>query len=93
MARAFQTILKEFNGNKKSAYKLEKITSKGIYCNAYFRNKNSFFVLLKYIFHLTVNNRKRKEKFNEYDSKLMEDYSRYQKQVLINIIAILMYLK
>jgi len=34
-AKAFQRILKGFDGNKKSAYRLEKITSRAVYCKVY----------------------------------------------------------
>ncbi len=70
-ARAFQKILREFDGSKESAYKVDKETDPASYCYFYFRNNYNdlrHVPLMGFIEKFTYNTKTRKKfyyKFNE----------------------------
>ena len=70
-ARAYQTILKEFNGTKESAYNLEKITSRALYCNEYFWNYwEHDAISIRYIEGIIFNTKERKGKYFNFNKQL-----------------------
>jgi hypothetical protein len=65
-AKAYQTILKEFDGTKKKAYELEKVTSRPVYCNEYFWNYWEYDpISIKYIENIVFNINNRKQLYYE----------------------------
>ncbi|ROR41251.1 hypothetical protein, partial [Caminibacter pacificus] len=71
MAKAFQKILKEFDGSEEKAYELEKVTSRLVYCNEYFWNYWEYDpISIKYIENIVFNNNNRKQLYYEFNKQL-----------------------
>jgi hypothetical protein len=71
-AKAYQTILKEFDGSEKSAYSLTKITDRAVDCDSYFTIDNRFWYenLLKLTEVWVFNTKERKKFYYEYNKQL-----------------------
>ena len=71
-AKAYQTILKEFDGSEKSAYSLTKITDRAVDCDSYFTIDNRYWYedLLKLTEVWVFNTKKRKKSCYQYNSRL-----------------------
>ena len=71
-ARAFQTVLKEFDGSKKTAYELTKIEDRAVDCDSYFTIDNKYWYEYsgKLVEGWVLNTKERKNFYYEYDKQL-----------------------
>ena len=71
-ARAFQTVLKKFDGSKKKAYELTKIEDRAVDCDSYFTIDNKYWYEYsgKLVEGWVLNTKERKNFYYEYDKQL-----------------------